>query len=215
VITRDLHGRLCVHLQRTLVAAALDFISRAQIGTRLPLVTTIFPSSFAGLVAGPVAALAAGAPLILHAPFEGRALIETLDALQPAHLIAPAMIADELKEAGLVDGAHLASLTLLTRFNRFPAEPARELARSLESDGTPVFDLYAIGEHAALAEARSPDGVRTSPLAQPHLLNFDGRELVAARRKLHYLARNGKLDTALTIEGLAVSPHGGDDDDAS
>ena len=40
VITRDLHGRLCVHLQRTLVAAALDFISRAQIGTRLPLVTT-------------------------------------------------------------------------------------------------------------------------------------------------------------------------------
>lgn len=213
VITRDLHGRVATHLQRTLVAAALDFVSRAQIGTRLPLLSTIFPSSFAGLVAGPVASLAAGAPLILHAPFEGRALIEAIEALQPVHLVAPAMIGDELNDAGLITSDHLASLILLTRFNRFPADMPKEAARGLASAAVPVIDLYAIGESAALAEVRSLEGVRTPPLADAHILNFDGRELVVARRKLHYLARNGKLDTAFTIEGLGVSPGAGDDDE--
>lgn len=215
IITRDITGRLCIHRQRTLVAAALDFVSRAQIGTRLPLISTIYPASFAGLVAGPVAALAAGAPLALHAPFDAQTLISQIDNLRPVHLVAPAMIGDELAEAGLLNRESLASLVLLTRFKRLPADLAEEPARHIASGELPVFDLYALGECAALAEARSADGMRTPPLAQAHLLNFDGRELVAARRKLHYLARNGKLDTALSIEGLAVSPGAGDMDDGS
>lgn len=214
IITRDIAGRLSIHRQRTLVAAALDFVSRAQIGTRLPVISTIYPTSFAGLVAGPVAALAAGAPLALHAPFDAQSLIATINDLRPSHLIAPAMIGDELAEAGLLTRDHLTSLVLLTRFNRLPADMPEEPARHIASGQLPVFDLYALGESAALVEPRSADGMRTPPLAQAHMLNFDGRELVAARRKLHYLARNGKLDTALSIEGVAVSPGAGEFDDA-
>ncbi|MBK9083083.1 MAG: AMP-binding protein [Rhizobiales bacterium] len=77
------------HEQTTLAAAALDFLARSQIGAGLPLVSTISPTRFAGLVAGPIASLLSGAPLHLHAPFETASLVAALAERRAAHLVAP------------------------------------------------------------------------------------------------------------------------------
>lgn len=205
IITRDRHGASWVHRQRTLVAAALDFVTRTQIGTQLPLVSTILPASFAGLALGPVAALVAGAPLALHAPFDAEALTALLDAVRPSHLITPAPLARQICNAGLLGADLIATLVLLSRVDRLEVEFACEPEAGRLATATPVVDAYAVAELAVIAEPRLADGQRVEPLTTQHLLNLDGRDVVAARRRLHYLSKDGTSDQAVAIEGAAVS----------
>ncbi|HEY8579607.1 MAG TPA: hypothetical protein VIL72_06950, partial [Beijerinckiaceae bacterium] len=109
--------------QRALVAAALDLVSRARIGMRTPIVTTIAPARIAGLVAGPIAGLMAGAPVALHGPFSGRAFAALLEDLAGAHLVVPGALLPALAAAGLYDQRVAASVLLLERCGS-----ARELA---------------------------------------------------------------------------------------
>lgn len=205
VITRSIDGQTHIHRQHTIVASALDFVTRVQIGTQIPMVSAILPASFAGLACGPAAALIAGAPLVLHAPFDAEKFVAICEALHPVHLVAPVMMSEEIAASGLVHGDRLASLVLLARYKHMPGEiPAEPPGGLIETD-TPVFDLYGIGEIAAFAERRLPSGARVAPLATQHMLNLDGRDVVAGRRKLHYLAADGRLDTVVAIEGAAVS----------
>ena len=118
---------MVVHRQQTLVAAALDLVTRARIGMRLPIVATIAPVTFAGLVAGPVAALLAGAPLLLHGPFAAAGFTALLERAGPAHLVAPAAMLPALRRAGLLDAETLASLILVSRRDDLGEPPAREL----------------------------------------------------------------------------------------
>ncbi len=205
IITRDITASCVFHRQRTIVAAALDFVTRAQIGTHIPLLSTILPASFAGLAMGPAASLIAGAPLILHGPFDSKALIAIIEAMHPVHLIAPAMLSEDFAAAGLIDPHYLASMVFLSRFKQMPADMPAEPPGGMVETTIPVIDLYAIGEIAAIAEPRLPGGARIAPLTAQHVLNLDGRDVVAARRKLHYLAANGRLDSVVAIEGAAIS----------
>jgi len=165
------------HVQRTLVAAALDVVARSRIGMRLPILSTIAPSSFAGLVAGPLASLLAGAPLHWRTPFEASQFLEELDRRAPVHLVAPAPIAPMLERAGLVDRSNLAALVLLSRQRASTGEPPPAPIQ-MRRDAPALVDLYAFGERAAVAEMRI-SGAPVGPASEPHYLDLDGTPLLA------------------------------------
>lgn len=183
IITFDDEGLPCVHSQRTLAAAALDFITRAAILARSPSLSTLAPARFAGLVAGPLAALVSGAPLVLHGPFNAAALVNLVDALGPSHLIAPGALLEPLSRSGLLDGPHLASVTLLERCATEARNEAHQRPmlpdRSRPLRGPNLIDLLAIGEQAAIAQARPRDGAPAPIGGAPHALSLDGASIVA------------------------------------
>ncbi len=67
----------------------------------------------AGLVGGAFAPLIGGAHVVWQTPFAAVRFVEALDALAPAHLIAPAGAVEALGAAGLLTPQRLASLTLV------------------------------------------------------------------------------------------------------
>lgn len=155
-----------IHQQATLMAASLDFIARASIGRETPILSTLPPTSFAGLVTGPLAALLSGATLTLEGPFDARAFLKSREDIGHAHLVVPVAIAGDLAKAGVFDG--LASAVLVSRLSSQMSfvPPDRIVAPC------PLIDLYAIGESAAVAEHRQ-DGVPLPPAHAPHFIGFD------------------------------------------
>ena len=139
---------LVSHRQSAIFSAVLRLASETQLNPSRPLLSTLVPATFAGLVAGPYAALMAAASLTLHGPFDAAEFLRACDAEPDAHLAAPAAIAPVLHEAGLTRGD--ASLILLSRF----ASPAAfTLPEPLACERL-VVDLSAFGETAALAHRR-------------------------------------------------------------
>lgn len=136
------------HRQSAIFSAVLHLASEAQLNPSRPLLSTLVPATFAGLVAGPYAALMAAASLTLHGPFDAAEFLRACDAEPNAHLAAPAAIAPVLHEAGLTRGD--ASLILLSRF---PSPDAFTLPAPLACERL-VVDLSAFGETAALAHRR-------------------------------------------------------------
>lgn len=183
IITFDDEGAACIHSQRTLAAAALDFVTRAGVLARTPILSTLAPARFAGLVAGPLAALASGAPLVLHGPFNAAGLIDLIEALGPAHLIAPGALLEPLAMSGLLEGPRLTSVILLERCatgmgietHRRPILPAS----SPPLRGPALIDLLAIGEQAVITQPRQRDGAPAAMGASPHSLSLDGTSIVA------------------------------------
>ena len=121
-----------------------------------PLVSTLAPMRHAGLVAGPLAALAAGATLHLHAPFGWRALDAALRNAGRALLVAPAALGEEI--AARVDRPDLAALALLREAPG--AEPAPM------PPGVAALDLWRWGETALAAAPRDAQG-RPAPVPPP------------------------------------------------
>lgn len=139
---------LVSHRQSAIFSAVLQLASEAQLNPSRPLLSTLVPATFAGLVAGPYAALTAAASLTLHGPFDAAEFLRACDAEPGAHLAAPAAIAPVLHEAGLTRGD--ASLILLSRF----VSPAAFTLPAPLACERPVVDLSAFGETAALAHRR-------------------------------------------------------------
>jgi hypothetical protein len=161
---------------------------------RHTIVSTIAPASFAGLVAGPFAALLSGAPLHLHGPFHSAEFLAELDAAAPVHLVAPRAMAADLDVAGLLTPRTLASLMLLDRSGETDPPPAPVLRPDLS---IPVIDLCAFGERALVAEPRAADGSALPPAWEPHMISAGDRSIVAVQR------RTGAGTFA--FEGAAVS----------
>lgn len=173
------------------MVAALDFVARAKIGRATPILSTLPPTTFAGLVAGPFAALLSGTTLHLHGPFDADDFLKTRGKLGHAHLVAPAIIATDLREAGLLDG--LASAILVSRL---PAEAGFTSPPPVIAP-CPLVDLYAIDEITAVTEQRR--GVTAMPPAdEAHFIGFDeGRVLT--------IEAIGDRMSALTFKGAAVT----------
>ena len=155
------------HEQTTLMAAGLDFVARAKIGRGTPILSTLPPTSFAGLAAGPFAALLSGATLYLHGPFAADDFLKTRDRAGHAHLVVPAAIAPDLAGAAILPG--LASMVPVSRLSSdagFTSPPSF-------ASPCPVVDLYAIDEAAAVPEPRR--GARPAqPASEPHFVGTRG-----------------------------------------
>ena len=160
------------HGQATLVAAAMTLIGRARIGAGTPILATIAPASFAGLVCGPLAMLLSGAALHCHGPFESTALLRQLDAAGPAQLLAPERVASHFA------GIKLAGLLALSRWRADGSDfaPPHALAGA-----APICDLHAFGERALVAEPRDAQGRACAILDQPHLIEIGGARLVSVQ----------------------------------
>ncbi|MDB5572054.1 MAG: hypothetical protein JWN93_3237 [Hyphomicrobiales bacterium] len=203
IVTARRDGTPVAHAQRTLVAAALDFVTQARIGMRTPILSTLSPARFAGLVAGPAAGLMAGAPVVLHGPFESGRFLDVLERLGGAHVVVPGRLLGPLGAANLMQQGLCASVALLERCDspegigsvqRASPPAARRLP--------PIVDLIAVDECAAFAEPRGPTGL-PGPLAfQPHTLTLDGQTIVSIAFDR---ARRGGED-AIMVRGAAVSP---------
>jgi hypothetical protein len=202
ILTRAPSGEVLVHRQRTLVAAALDLVTRARIGMRLPIVATLAPSTFAGLVAGPVAALLAGAPLLLHGPFSAAGFSALLRSAGPVHLVAPLALLPALRTASLLGAEALASLVVVSRHDDLCAassvDPTDSFRLADGREAVPIVDLFAIGEYAAVPEPRARDGSRRVALIEPHYIALDDQRILAAGRGADF-----------AIEGAAVTGGGG------
>lgn len=166
-LTRRRDGAVVAHRQATLMAAGLDLVTRAKIGRPTPVLTTLPPVTFAGLVAGPVAALLAGSPLRLHGPFTAAGFVDACADLRDPHVVLPAAAGAAIVRSGLTAG--FAALIVCTR-----GEPAPVLPGA----ACPLVDLYAAAESAAVAEPRA-DGRSVPPAFEPHHISFDGRRLLA------------------------------------
>lgn len=155
-----------MHQQATLMAAGLDFITRAKIGRGTPILSTLPPVTFAGLVAGPFAALLSGASLYLHGPFDAAAFIKMRENAGHAHLVVPAPVATDFAAAPIARG--LASLVVVSRFSA----AARFTLPSSLACTIPVVDLYAVDESAVIAERRH-GSTPLRPAAEPHFVGFE------------------------------------------
>jgi acyl-CoA synthetase (AMP-forming)/AMP-acid ligase II len=179
------------HRQSTLVAAGLDFAARAKIGRETPILSTLPLTSFAGLVAGPFAALLSGAALHLHGPFDARDFLAACGRLAHPHLVAPLVVARDFLRAGVMHD--LASATLVSRP---AAERPLQLPERLEAPCA-LVDLYAIGETAAVAESRR-QGQALPPAHEPHYVGIDESRILAVAAR----AATGK---SLAVYGAAVT----------
>jgi acyl-CoA synthetase (AMP-forming)/AMP-acid ligase II len=160
VILHDPQGPPAYFNQRRLLAAALDVATQARIGTQQPILSTLSPISFAGLVAGPLAALLAGTQLVLHAPFERAALVADLGKLAPCHLLAPAALLPALARERVAAPRHCASL-ILAGAGKAETEPGAM------DESLPVFGLswsggagYSFARHGAEAQPLAVMGQR-------------------------------------------------------
>ena len=174
--------------------AKLSGASRLRIGAA-PILSLLAPLSFAGLSAGPIAAIVSGSPLRLCGLFRAQSFLAAADTAPAPHLIAPDALGPALAEAGLLEPKQLASLTLLTRHQSGPAlRGAREPA-PLHDCAVPLFDLIALAEAAVLTRRRSGDPLAPETIA--HYIDVDGEIVLACETRA---ASGGGLD----VRGLAV-----------
>lgn len=118
--------------QGALLGAALDLVRATRAAGDAPILSLCAPSSLAALVAGPLAALLAGAPLHFLAPFKAARFLETLDALGPARLVAPASVLADLGRAGLLGNGALVSVAALRNGAPLPKIDAEVACSILE-----------------------------------------------------------------------------------
>lgn len=205
IITRAMDGAPVTHIQETLIAAGLDFIAKSKLSAGAPILSTIIPASFAGLVCGPIAGLLTGAPTLLHAPFDSRQLISRIQRDRPVQLIVPSAISRHIETSGFCDREHLAALVLLSRFEASPATLSAPAIPAMDAAGVTISDLIAFDELTVVAQARGPDGAPAQPLEQNHMLPIGGRQVIAVRAVKHLLENNGIRSTTIAFDGLAVS----------
>lgn len=169
--------RLVSHRQAALFADALSLVEQAQVNPSRRILSLLPPSSRAGLVAGPFAALVGASELVLHGPFEARAFLRRLDAAPGSHLVAPAALGPLL--TGATFAGETASLILVSRF---ADSDAFVLPEALPAAARPVADLYAYGEDVVLAQRRI-DGEARPParVADRSLTDGLGAKLNRAR----------------------------------
>ncbi len=179
------------HEQTPLVASGLDLVGQLPISRGHTIFSLLAPVSFAGIVAGPIAALLTGSTLHLHGPFDGQAFLRQLAPLTNVHLVAPAEAANDLAAAGLVTPQRLKSLILVSR-NR------QHHDFTPPANNVPVFDLRALGEIAAITNLWPPNGAPVALSSTPRFIRVGRRHILAIE------AITGPPDR-LAIRGAAVS----------
>lgn len=140
--------RLVLHRQAGLLADALALVEQAHINPSRRIVCALPPSSRAGLVGGPFAALIGASSICWHGPFAASAFLAALDAEPGAHVVVPAALSSAFRDAALAAG--VGSLILVSRHDDPEAfTPPETLVCE-----RPIVDLYAFGEETVLSRRR-------------------------------------------------------------
>ena len=135
-----------------LVDAAASIAGLAGVAPGEAILTTLSCASAAGLAAGPLAALAAGARLVFHAPFDARGFLAALEAVAPAHLVIPGALAPALRAAGALAKGRISSLILSC------ADASTAPAFGAAAGGPPTVFVSAPAWGGLLVEAATAQG---------------------------------------------------------
>jgi hypothetical protein len=99
--------------QNRLVDNGFAIIEAMRAAAECPIVSLVGPTTMAGFVAGPLAAILAGLEFLQFGPVHASGLAALLERRGRVHLVAPARILPLLAEAGLCDAGALAGLVLI------------------------------------------------------------------------------------------------------
>jgi hypothetical protein len=158
--TLDQRKQPVFHEQSAVLAAALEFVGKAEIAAGAKLLSTLSPASFASLVAGPVASLLSGAPLTLFGPFESTGLLALLDGDGPSHCVVPATILPEMAQAGLLHQSVLAGAIAITRDRTTIASHC----------DCPLVEVHARAEGTLRIERRAREQSPSAPILAGEVL---------------------------------------------
>lgn len=114
----DASGAPAFLTQGALLGLGLDLVRKTRRGGAAPIVSLVSPGSFAGLIAGPLAALLSGADLHFVAPFKADMFLQLLDDIGPARLVAPTVIFADLARSGLLNNGALLSCSVISRLEK-------------------------------------------------------------------------------------------------
>ena len=148
------------HDQSALLAAALEFVGKAEIAADSHLLSTLAPASFASLVTGPVASLLSGAPLTLFGPFAAASFVELLDATEHSHCVIPAAVLPDFARAGLLREGVFASVIALMADEAIPA---------IAGD-CPIIEVYGAGDGAIRIESQARANATRLPILSGEVL---------------------------------------------
>lgn len=143
-----------------LLVAGLAVALEGAIASPATIVSTLLPSSLAGLATGLLPWLATGGTLCLHPVFDAEVLAAQLADENARVLVVPGPLAARLAEAGVLDAAgDLHSVIAVWRTpERLSTSPAWQEAKPA------LVDLQVFGEIGLLAARRGNDG-RPAPVA--------------------------------------------------
>jgi hypothetical protein len=141
------------HRQEALVATALHLVVTAGTAPDSPVLTTLPPTTQAGLVTGLVPALIGGAALHLVPVFNGAAFLAAMAAAGRCQLVVPSFLEPALAGERLTGSRSLSSTLFLHR----PPARLEPLAVPAGAE-SPVVDVLGLGERATVGAARAPDG---------------------------------------------------------
>lgn len=138
-----------------LLAAGLAVTLEGAIAPVTTIVSTLLPSSLAGLATGLVPWLATGGTLCLHPEFDAEVLAGQLIAENAGALVVPGPLATRLAEAGVVtEAADLPAVIAVWRTpERLAASPAWPLSKPA------LVDLQVFGEIGLIAARRGSGGL--------------------------------------------------------
>ncbi len=180
VITFDMHADGPAPVLRDhgqLLAAGMLVQHRSAIETGAAVLSTIPPTSFAGLTASVLPWLLSSGTLALHHPFEPEILFSQIADLRctvaviPEALLSPLSEADEFKAANT-----LRTIIALWRSpERFAA------ATKWSSDRPALIDVVAFGETGMLAAMRPANGLTAAWPVGKVDITMNGRDVTLAR----------------------------------
>ncbi|MHB2166289.1 hypothetical protein [Alsobacter sp. R-9] len=136
------------HEQEGLVAAGLWLVLRAGINPSESILTTIAPTSLAGLATGFVPALLTGGTLWQVPQFSSRAFLDALDGMGGGHVVVPGSLERMMRDAGLMKDR---SVVLLHR-------PPVRLDMPIAVSGERIVDVLSCADHAVLMAVRDAEG---------------------------------------------------------
>ncbi|RTL54759.1 MAG: long-chain fatty acid--CoA ligase [Bradyrhizobiaceae bacterium] len=178
-----------------LIAGGLAISMESGLPSPARILSSVIPSSFAGLVSSTVTWLLGGGTLSLHHPFDAQTLDGQLRQEECDTLIAPAQLALRLGEAGMID-----SLPALRHVVGLWRTPERVESSAEWHGGQANFtDVYLFGE-AGLVPRRRLNGGSPAPLAEGPYGLSSGNQARAAGEIL--LTPNGTL----ALRGASTTP---------
>ncbi|KAA5600382.1 AMP-binding protein [Blastochloris sulfoviridis] len=176
---------------QALIAGAVPVLLAGRLDLTTALVSTIAPSSFAGLAASVVVWLLTGGSLMLAEPADTATVVETAALADATHLLVPAGVGSSLSAEGLF--ARCGDLRGVLLLNRAPEQaPAPWHAEPICA-----IDLTAWGEAALLARRREGPEARAAIPTRAHAAA--GADPVAAS-----VAGHRTLQGTLAVSGAMV-----------